>query len=92
VQINLFGTFRCIVKSAAGMLALATLPGGERGAIVCTASVAAQDGQMGQAAYTASKAGIVGMTLPIARPDGRGHSHQHHPARHLRHAADERRP
>ena len=67
VQINLVGTFRCIAKSAAGMLTLDMLEDGERGAIVNTASVAAQDGQMGQAAYTASKAGIVGMTLPIAR-------------------------
>jgi NAD(P)-dependent dehydrogenase (short-subunit alcohol dehydrogenase family) len=67
VQINLLGTFRCIAKSAAGMLALAPLADGERGAIVNTASVAAQDGQSGQAAYAASKAGIAGMTLPIAR-------------------------
>lgn len=67
VQINLFGTFRCIAASAQGMLDLAPLDGGERGAIVCTASVAAQDGQMGQAAYSASKAGVLGMTLPIAR-------------------------
>ncbi len=68
IQINLIGTFRCIAKSAAGMLALEALaPDGERGAIVNTASVAAVDGQMGQAAYSASKAGIVGMTLPIAR-------------------------
>ncbi len=73
VQINLVGTFRCIAMSAAGMLTLEPLPGGERGAIVNTASVAAQDGQIGQAAYTASKAGIVGMTLTIARdlsPEG----------------------
>ena len=49
------------------MLTLEPLKDGERGAIVNTASVAAQDGQMGQAAYTASKAGVVGMTLPIAR-------------------------
>ena len=67
VQINLVGTFRCIAKSAAGMLDLAPGPDGERGAIVNTASVAADDGQIGQAAYSASKAGIVGMTLPIAR-------------------------
>jgi NAD(P)-dependent dehydrogenase (short-subunit alcohol dehydrogenase family) len=67
IQINLIGTFRCIAKSAAGMLALPPLDDGERGVIVCTASVAAEDGQMGQAAYSASKAGIVGMTLPIAR-------------------------
>lgn len=67
IQINLIGSFRCIAKSAAGMLSLPPLAGGERGAVVNTASVAAQDGQMGQAAYSASKAGIVGMTLPIAR-------------------------
>ena len=67
IQINLVGTFRCIAKSAAGMLTLEPLADGERGAIVNTASVAAQDGQMGQASYSASKGGIVGMTLPIAR-------------------------
>ena len=66
IQINLVGTFRCIARSAAGMLTLEAIEG-ERGAIVNTASVAAQDGQMGQASYAASKAGIVGMTLPIAR-------------------------
>jgi NAD(P)-dependent dehydrogenase (short-subunit alcohol dehydrogenase family) len=67
VQINLIGTFRCIAKSAAGMLTLDPQADGDRGAIVNTASVAAEDGQMGQAAYSASKAGVVGMTLPIAR-------------------------
>jgi NAD(P)-dependent dehydrogenase (short-subunit alcohol dehydrogenase family) len=67
IQINLIGTFRCIAKSAAGMLSLEPLEEGERGAIVNTASVAAEDGQIGQASYSASKAGIVGMTLPIAR-------------------------
>lgn len=67
IQINLIGTFRCIAKSAAGMLTLAPMEDGERGAIVNTASVAAQDGQVGQASYAASKAAIVGMTLPIAR-------------------------
>jgi NAD(P)-dependent dehydrogenase (short-subunit alcohol dehydrogenase family) len=67
VQVNLIGTFRCIAKSTAGMLSLAPLPDGERGVVVNTASVAAQDGQVGQAAYSASKAGIVGMTLPVAR-------------------------
>ena len=66
IQINLVGTFRCIAKSAAGMLTLDPIDG-ERGAIVNTASVAAEDGQMGQAAYSASKGGVVGMTLPIAR-------------------------
>jgi NAD(P)-dependent dehydrogenase (short-subunit alcohol dehydrogenase family) len=67
IQINLVGTFRCIAMSAAGMLTLDPLEGGERGAIVNTASVAAQDGQIGQAAYTASKAGINGVTLVVAR-------------------------
>jgi NAD(P)-dependent dehydrogenase (short-subunit alcohol dehydrogenase family) len=67
IQINLVGTFRCIAKSAAGMMTLEPLADGERGAIVNTASVAAQDGQIGQASYSASKAAIVGMTLPIAR-------------------------
>ncbi|GLT02590.1 3-hydroxyacyl-CoA dehydrogenase [Sphingobium jiangsuense] len=67
IQINLVGTFRCIAKSAAGMLSLEPMEDGERGAIVNTASVAAEDGQMGQAAYSASKGGIVGLTLPVAR-------------------------
>ncbi len=67
IQINLIGTFRCITRSAAGMLTLTPLADGERGAIVNTASVAAQDGQVGQAAYAASKAGVVGLTLPVAR-------------------------
>ncbi|WP_298022885.1 SDR family NAD(P)-dependent oxidoreductase [uncultured Parasphingopyxis sp.] len=67
IQINLVGTFRCIAKSAAGMMTLDPLPDGDRGAIVNTASVAAEDGQIGQAAYSASKGGVVGMTLPIAR-------------------------
>ena len=66
IQINLVGTFRCIAKSAKGMLDLEPIDG-ERGCIVNTASVAAEDGQMGQAAYSASKGGVVGMTLPIAR-------------------------
>lgn len=67
IQINLVGTFRCIAKSAAGMMTLDPMEDGERGAIVNTASVAAEDGQIGQAAYSASKGGVVGMTLPIAR-------------------------
>jgi NAD(P)-dependent dehydrogenase (short-subunit alcohol dehydrogenase family) len=67
IQINLVGTFRCMAKSAAGMLTLEPLENGERGAIVNTASVAAEDGQIGQAAYSASKAGVVGLTLPVAR-------------------------
>jgi NAD(P)-dependent dehydrogenase (short-subunit alcohol dehydrogenase family) len=68
VEINLVGSFRCIAKSAIGMAGLPTLGhDGERGVIINTASVAAEDGQVGQAAYAASKAGIVGMTLPVAR-------------------------
>lgn len=67
VSINLLGTFRCIVEAAAGMVAAARGPDGERGVIINTASVAAQDGQAGQAAYSASKGGVVSMTLPIAR-------------------------
>ncbi|MDZ4317417.1 MAG: SDR family NAD(P)-dependent oxidoreductase, partial [Phenylobacterium sp.] len=67
VQINLVGTFRCVAKAAQGMLSLEPLEDGERGVIVNTASVAAVDGQVGQAAYSASKGGVVGMTLPIAR-------------------------
>ena len=67
VQINLVGTFRCTAMSAAGMLTLEPLEGAERGVIISTASVAAEDGQIGQAAYTASKAGVAGMTLTIAR-------------------------
>jgi NAD(P)-dependent dehydrogenase (short-subunit alcohol dehydrogenase family) len=67
IQINLVGTFRCIAQSAAGMLTLPAMAEGDRGAIVNTASVAAEDGQIGQASYSASKAGVVGMTLPIAR-------------------------
>ncbi len=68
IQVNLIGTFRCITKATAGMLTLEPVDQfGERGVIVNTASVAAQDGQIGQAAYAASKAGVLGMTLPIAR-------------------------
>ena len=66
IQVNLIGTFRVMSKSAAGMLALEPVEG-ERGVIVNTASVAAQDGQMGQAAYSASKGGVVALTLPAAR-------------------------
>ncbi len=68
ININLIGTYRCIAKSAVAMAATqpATEDGG-RGVIVCTASVAAEDGQVGQAAYSSSKGGIVGLTLPVAR-------------------------
>ena len=67
IQINLIGTFRVLAASAAGMATLDPLEDGEKGLIVNTASVAAQDGQIGQAAYSASKAGVLGMALPIAR-------------------------
>lgn len=66
VEVNLVGTFN-VVRLAAARMATTDPPGAERGVIVCTASVAAFEGQIGQAAYSASKAGIVGMTLPIAR-------------------------
>ena len=67
IQINLIGSFRCIAHSAFGMVDLAPLEDGERGCIINTASVAAQDGQIGQAAYSASKGGVLAMALPIAR-------------------------
>ncbi len=67
IEVNQIGTFRCIVASAAGMLEVEKMDCGDRGAIIMTASVAAEDGQMGQVAYSASKGGIVAMTLPIAR-------------------------
>ena len=67
IQINLIGSFRCIAHSALGMVDLEPLADGEKGAIVNTASVAAEDGQIGQAAYSASKGGVLAMTLPIAR-------------------------
>src|SRR5919106_462086 len=67
IQINLIGTFRCLANSALGMVDLEPLADGERGVIINTASVAAEDGQIGQAAYSASKGGVLAMTLPIAR-------------------------
>jgi NAD(P)-dependent dehydrogenase (short-subunit alcohol dehydrogenase family) len=67
ITINLLGTFNVIRLAAAGMAKQPALEDGERGVIVNTASVAAFDGQIGQAAYSASKGGVVGMTLPIAR-------------------------
>ena len=67
ININLIGTFRCIAHSAFGMVDLDPLEDGERGCIINTASVAAEDGQIGQAAYSASKGGVLAMALPIAR-------------------------
>ncbi len=66
ININLIGTFRMIAKAAAGMMALDAIDG-ERGVIINTASIAAFDGQIGQAAYAASKAGVAGLSLPVAR-------------------------
>ncbi len=67
IMVNLVGTFNMIRLAAEAMAKNAPLSTGERGVLVNTASVAAYDGQIGQAAYAASKGGIVGMTLPIAR-------------------------
>ncbi len=67
IMVNLVGTFNMIRLAAAAMSQNAPEPTGERGVLISTASVAAYDGQIGQAAYAASKGGIVGMTLPIAR-------------------------
>jgi len=66
VQVNQVGTFLCSMKAAVGMMSLDPV-NGERGIIVNTASVAAEDGQVGQVGYSATKAAVVGMTLPMAR-------------------------
>ena len=66
IRVNLVGSFNCIRVAAARMVAAEPI-GEERGVVINTASIAAFDGQIGQAAYAASKGGIVGMTLPIAR-------------------------
>jgi NAD(P)-dependent dehydrogenase (short-subunit alcohol dehydrogenase family) len=67
ITVNLIGTFNMIRLAATAMAKNAPEPTGERGVLISTASVAAYDGQIGQAAYSASKGGVVGMTLPIAR-------------------------
>ncbi len=67
IGINLVGTFNMIRLAAAAIVKEAPGPDGERGVLVNTASIAAFDGQIGQAAYAASKAGVVGLTLPVAR-------------------------
>lgn len=67
IEINLIGTFNVLRLCATAMMKNTPNEDGERGVIINTASVAAYDGQIGQAAYSASKAGVVGMTLPIAR-------------------------
>jgi len=71
VAVNLFGTFNCMRLGAAEMTKLAPLADEERGVIVNTTSVAAYEGQIGQIAYSASKGGVVGLTLPAARELGR---------------------
>jgi len=67
IQINLIGTFNVLRMAAAAMIATEPVEEGERGVCVNTASIAAFDGQVGQIAYSASKGGVVGMTLPAAR-------------------------
>jgi NAD(P)-dependent dehydrogenase (short-subunit alcohol dehydrogenase family) len=67
IQINLIGTFNVLRLATAAMIQNAPNPAGEQGVVINTASVAAYDGQIGQAAYAASKGGIVSMTLPLAR-------------------------
>lgn len=70
INVNLVGTFNAIRLAAAEMVALAPLEDGERGVIICTSSIAAFDGQIGQEAYAASKGGITSLTLPLARDLG----------------------
>lgn len=70
VRVNLTGTFNCVRLAAWAMSQLDPLPSGERGVIVMTSSIAAYDGVNGGAAYSASKAGVAGMTLPLARDLG----------------------
>ena len=67
IRVNLIGTYNCIRLAAAAMAVNELDQDGERGVIINTASIAAYDGQIGQSAYAASKGGIVGMTLPLAR-------------------------
>lgn len=67
IRVNLIGTYNVVRLTAARIAALPPLDGGERGVMMMTASVAAFDGQVGQEAYAASKAGLAGMTLPLAR-------------------------
>jgi NAD(P)-dependent dehydrogenase (short-subunit alcohol dehydrogenase family) len=67
IEVNLVGTFNVIARAAAAMAATEPLEHGERGVIINTASIAAFEGQIGQAAYAASKGAIVGLTLPVAR-------------------------
>ncbi len=89
LMINLVGTFQCTAKAAMGMMSSTRLADGERGVMINTASVAAQDGQIGQVAYASSKAGVKGMTLPVARDlMSEGIRVNAHPARHFPHPDD----
>ena len=93
IRVNLIGTFNALRFAAAAINENEPLESGERGVCVNTASIAAFDGQIGQIAYSASKGGIVGMTLAgRAGPLGPRHPRRHHRARHLRHAAAGRAP
>ena len=67
IRVNLIGTFNTMRLAAAAMQGLAPLTDGERGVIICTASVAAFEGQIGQAAYASSKGGVVALVMPAAR-------------------------
>jgi NAD(P)-dependent dehydrogenase (short-subunit alcohol dehydrogenase family) len=67
IRVNLIGTFNAMRLAAAAMIPLEPMTDGERGIIICTASVAAYEGQIGQAAYASSKGGVVGLVLPAAR-------------------------
>ena len=67
ISVNLVGTFNAMRLAAAAMQSVSPMQDGERGIIICTASVAAYEGQIGQAAYAASKGGVVGLVLPAAR-------------------------
>ena len=67
IRVNLIGTYNCLRLAAAAMLGLEPLADGERGVIISTASVAAFEGQIGQAAYSASKGGVAALTMPAAR-------------------------
>ena len=88
IAINLIGTFNVLRFASNAMLANEPLEDGERGVCVNTASIAAYDGQVGQVAYSASKGGVVGMTLPAARDlASAGIRVVHHRPRPLRHAA-----
>ena len=87
LAINLVGTFDCIRLAATAMSRIEPTETGERGAIVNMTSVAAFDGQIGQAAYSSSKGGVVGLTLPVARDlSAVGHPRQHRRSRSDRHA------